>query len=56
MPQDKAQNTVRKDAFSIDTKTLEAMEADTTYSSNEQEMIEEIKRLLIQLINNGKGS
>lgn len=56
MAQDKNSNVIRKDAFNISTKTLEAMEADATYSTNEQEMLNEIKRLLTELINNGKGS
>jgi len=59
MPQAPAKpttNTVRKDAFNISTKTLEAKTADGTYSDNEKEMLNELKSLLIQLINNGKGS
>lgn len=58
MPQAPAKqiNAVRKDAFNISTKALEAMTADGTYSDNEKEMLNELKSLLIQLINNGKGS
>lgn len=53
---DKNTNVVRKDAFNVDTKTLKDMEASGSYTSAEQDMINELKRLLIQLIENGKGS
>lgn len=56
MPQGKNTNVIRKDAFNISTKTLEAKTAGGTYTDNEKEMLNELKSLLIQLINNGKGS
>lgn len=49
-------NTVRKDAFNINTKMLESLTAGASYTATEKAMLNEIKNLLIQLVNNGKGS